>query len=114
MTKTQMMTKKITENAAGRPKRNFQQQSLFEMELPAEQEALETEGALALKPQINPEAEARRDNFSKVKKGEKEYTSRDIQVLEGIQAIRHRPGMYIGATTTSGLMHLVWEALDNS
>jgi DNA gyrase subunit B len=43
-----------------------------------------------------------------------EYTSRDIQVLEGIQAIRHRPAMYIGTTSTSGLMHLIWEALDNA
>src|SRR5215471_13546730 len=42
------------------------------------------------------------------------YTARDIQVLEGIQAIRHRPAMYIGSTGTSGLVHLVWEALDNS
>src|SRR5579871_6961104 len=42
------------------------------------------------------------------------YTSRDIQVLEGIQAIRHRPAMYIGSTSTSGLVHLIWEALDNS
>src|SRR5579859_5363036 len=43
-----------------------------------------------------------------------EYTSRDIQVLEGVQAIRHRPAMYIGSTSTSGLVHLIWEALDNS
>src|SRR5690349_9819190 len=43
-----------------------------------------------------------------------EYTSRDIQVLEGVQAIRHRPGMYIGSTSTSGLVHLIWEALDNA
>jgi DNA gyrase subunit B len=53
--------------------------------------------------------------LSRVKnKGEKEYTSADIQVLEGIAAIRHRPGMYIGSTSTSGLLHLVWEALDNA
>src|SRR5215831_1919806 len=45
---------------------------------------------------------------------ESTYTSRDIQVLEGIQAIRHRPAMYIGSTSTSGLVHLVWEALDNA
>src|SRR5262252_995177 len=45
---------------------------------------------------------------------ERKYTSRDIQVLEGIQAIRHRPAMYIGSTSTSGLVHLVWEALDNA
>jgi len=42
------------------------------------------------------------------------YSSKDIQVLEGIQAIRHRPAMYIGSTGTSGLVHLVWEALDNA
>src|SRR3979409_2658505 len=43
-----------------------------------------------------------------------DYTARDIAVLEGIQAIRHRPGMYIGSTSTSGLVHLLWEALDNA
>lgn len=42
------------------------------------------------------------------------YSASDIQVLEGIAAIRHRPGMYIGSTSTSGLMHLIWEALDNA
>src|SRR5438105_7962067 len=43
-----------------------------------------------------------------------EYTSRDIRVLEGIQAIQLRPAMYIGSTATSGLLHLIWEALDNA
>src|SRR5262245_37088511 len=42
------------------------------------------------------------------------YTARDIAVLEGVQAIRHRPGMYIGSTSSSGLVHLLWEALDNA
>ena len=42
------------------------------------------------------------------------YSAADIQVLEGISAIRHRPGMYIGSTSTSGLVHLIWEALDNA
>ena len=42
------------------------------------------------------------------------YSADDIQVLEGIAAIRHRPGMYIGSTSTSGLLHLLWEALDNA
>src|SRR5437763_16646735 len=42
------------------------------------------------------------------------YSAADIQVLEGIVAIRHRPGMYIGSTSTSGLVHLIWEALDNA
>jgi len=42
------------------------------------------------------------------------YTAADIQILEGIQAIRHRPGMYIGSTSTSGLCHLIYEAVDNA
>ncbi len=42
------------------------------------------------------------------------YTAEDIQILEGIQAIRHRPGMYIGSTSTSGLCHLIYEAVDNA
>src|SRR6202790_2695681 len=42
------------------------------------------------------------------------YSAADIQVLEGMAAIRHRPGMYIGSTSTSGLLHLIWEALDNA
>src|ERR671929_1348223 len=46
--------------------------------------------------------------------GKSTYTARDITVLEGVQAIRHRPGMYIGSTSTSGLVHLLWEALDNA
>ncbi len=47
-------------------------------------------------------------------KKQAEYSAADIQVLEGIAAIRHRPGMYIGSTSTSGLLHLIWEALDNA
>ncbi len=47
-------------------------------------------------------------------KKQQNYSASDIQVLEGIAAIRHRPGMYIGSTSTSGLVHLIWEALDNA
>ncbi len=47
-------------------------------------------------------------------KKEEAYSAADIQVLEGLTAIRHRPGMYIGSTSTSGLLHLIWEALDNA
>ena len=42
------------------------------------------------------------------------YTARHLSVLEGLEAVRKRPGMYIGSTDSRGLMHCLWEIFDNS
>ena len=45
---------------------------------------------------------------------EKNYGAESIQVLEGLEPVRKRPGMYIGSTGVEGLHHLIWEIFDNS
>ena len=45
---------------------------------------------------------------------ESSYTARHLSVLEGLEAVRKRPGMYIGTTDSRGLMHCLWEIIDNA
>ncbi|HQV92162.1 MAG TPA: hypothetical protein PLA46_11315, partial [Phycicoccus sp.] len=47
-------------------------------------------------------------------KSSQDYTAHHLQVLEGLEAVRKRPGMYIGSTDGRGLMHCLWEIIDNS
>lgn len=50
----------------------------------------------------------------KITKVDSSYSAKDISVLEGLEAVRKRPGMYIGSTGPRGLHHLIWEVVDNS
>ncbi|HXK57465.1 MAG TPA: DNA topoisomerase IV subunit B, partial [Gammaproteobacteria bacterium] len=52
--------------------------------------------------------------MAKGSKKKNDYSAQNITVLEGLEPVRKRPGMYIGGTSLDGLHHLIWEIVDNS
>src|SRR4051794_14931987 len=59
-------------------------------------------------------ARASQDRAQNRRGGASDYTARHLSVLEGLEAVRKRPGMYIGSTDSRGLMHCLWEIIDNA
>lgn len=84
--------------------------SAKELALEAEQEAQR----VAINKKRAEEQEIALRHAEEAFKADGVYTGENIQVLEGLEAVRKRPGMYIGTTASEGLHHLIWEIIDNS